>query len=288
MHLNLRKQNSKDTEIARPKTLSGIDALYFQVKVPYEDYSEFFKKSILTNSLSDSDMFSMNGYSEAGTKQYTYYSVFVSEMESNLFDGSERSERQLCSIGFKNLNQKDNLESIFIQMNTIAMHILGYKESYRLILDVIRGLGIPILGTKVNRLDLNTYVFNHSFEYLNYGLFSTRLLWSQEKVGYDTIYKNDVLQTFYLGKRGAKGIFVRIYNKFQELISKDDINGVKMAIIKRRYAEKYKVELNSICIWNVEFEVKRQELLRYGIDTVEDVFNKSDGMHRWSPRRRIN
>jgi len=288
VHLNLREKNRKDTEVAPQRTLSGIDALYFHIEVPYEDYSEFYNKIILTDTLSNSDNFSLSGHSAAGTKQYTYYSVNSYEMESNLFDGSDHRERQLASIGFKNLNQKDNLPSIFVQMSTIAMSFLGYKESYSAVLEVIRGLGIPILGTKVNRLDLNTYVFGHSFDYLRYKLFSTKMRMSKETVGYDTIYNQEGLQTFYLGTRGSSGIYMRIYNKMLEIQSKYHEGGsLKLGIICDKYELKYKEKLSSVDIWNVEFELKREELKRYGIDTVEDVWKYSDSMHKDITQNRI-
>ena len=285
VHLNLREKNNEDTEIARPRTLSGIDALYFHIEVPYEDYSEFYNKIILTQKLFDSELFTLQGHHQAGTKQYTYCSVTSTKMERNERSESSVSdckERQLASIGFKNLNRRDNLPSIFVRMNTIALSILGYKDAYNELLDVIIGLGIPILSTHVNRLDLNTYVFGHDFSYLRHKLFSTKMRKSQETVGTDSFYGNDKLQTFYLGSRNSSGIFMRIYNKREEIQAKYNEGGrLKLGIIANKYYEKYGEKLEDISnLWQVEFEVKREELKRYGIDSVEDVWKHADGLHK--------
>jgi len=278
MHLNLREKNSEVTEIARPRTLSGIDALYFHIEVPYQDYSEFYNNIILSDTLSNDDLYTLQGHSKVGEKQYAYYSVDSLAMEALAV--SDRRERQLCSIGFKNLNQKDNLPSIFVKMNTLSLHILGYKEAYNAVLAIIEGFGIPIQGTIVNRLDLNTYVFGHNFQYLRYNLFSTKMRNTRELVGYDTIFGKEELQTFYLGSRGSS-VFMRIYNKLAEIHAKYDDGGrLKLGIISNRYELKYSEPMNFCSIWNVEFEIKREELKRYGINTVEDVWEHCDALHK--------
>lgn len=252
-----------------PKYLQGIDALYFQVKINYDDYTLFYNNVLLSGTLENDDNFSMCSYDY--TKQYTFF-TYRSEGSSPI---------QLCRIGFKNLNQKDYLESILIQMDSMALNVYGYKESYSLALDLIRSLGLQPLSTKVSRVDLNTYVTDHDFTYLDFNLFSTK----QSKNGKITssLSSRDKLETFYLGSRDSKSIHLRIYNKLVELynMSKSDysLSSNKQMIIDMRFAEKYHTSVDYKHLWNVEFELKRELLKRYNIDSVDDLFLKINDLH---------
>jgi len=275
VHLNLKEKNSKeDTEIARLKTLSGIDALYFHLEIPYEDYSVFYNKSLMAKVLEFDSNYLMKSYDY--DKQFTYFDV-TNETLRGLCP-----QCVLCTIGFKNLNQRDNRDFITIQASSIALNYYGYKEAYNLIREQIEILGLPIITSKVSRLDLNTYVIGHNFDYLSYSLFSTKMRNNTENGGYDTWKNKDRLSGFNLGSRKSKGIYLRMYDKFLELTqSKNhDISMVKMNILSEKFKLKYKEELNLTDIWQVEFELKRDILRRYSINTVEDVFEKADSIHR--------
>jgi len=276
--LNLEEQNSEDnTEIARPRTISGIDALYFHLEIPYEDYSEFYHKSLLARVLELDTNFIMKSYDY--DKQFTYFDVTNDTLLGLAPDVV------LCTIGFKNLNLKDNRDFITIQASSIALNYYGYKECYDLIREQVEILGLPILKSKASRLDLNTYVINHNFDYLTYSLFSTKMRNNAENGGYDTWKHKDRLNGFNLGSRKSKGIYLRMYDKWLELMqSKNaDIALIKMKILSEKYEHKYKEKLSGNMppdIWQVEFELKRDILRRYGIDTVEDVFIKADSIHK--------
>jgi len=106
-----------------------------------------------------------------------------------------------------------------------------------------------------------------------------------ENGGYDTWKHKDRLNGFNLGSRKSKGIYLRMYDKWLELMqSKNaDIALIKMKILSEKYEHKYKEKLSGNMppdIWQVEFELKRDILRRYGIDTVEDVFIKADSIHK--------
>lgn len=274
MHLNLRKKNNEYTEIARPRTLSGIDALYFHLEIPYEHYSVFYNKNLLSKVLESDSNYLMKSYDY--DKQFTYFDL-TNETLRGLCP-----QCVLCTIGFKNLNTRDNRDFITIQASSIALNYYGYREAYALIREQIEMLGLPITKSKVSRLDLNTYVIGHNFDYLSYSLFSTKLRNNTENGGYDTWKNKDRLNGFNLGSRKSKGIYLRMYDKLLELrqSKNHDTSMVKMKILSEKYKLKYDEELNFTNIWQVEFELKRDILRRYRVDTVEDVFNKADSIHK--------
>lgn len=257
------------------KSISGIDALYFYVKVDYEHYTSFYHNFLLKGKISNLDNIILN--SSDYSKQFTYYTYNI-DISSQ---GSSPSILPLCRIGFKNLNQKDNLDSIVVQMDSSMMNYLGYKSSTDIVLNFIRLISLDPISTKVSRVDLNTYVTGHNFEYVNYDLFSTR---SRISGTIQPICKDGVIETFYMGSRSTDSVFMRIYNKSKELAAlakKDYLAAVfKKLLIENRFKSKHGdlIEIGSN-LWNIEFEVKRGTLRRYMIHTIDDLFNNVDSLH---------
>lgn len=265
----------KDIPEGSAKSISGIDALYFYVKVDYEHYTSFYHNFLLKGKISNLDNIILN--SSDYSKQFTYYTYNINISSK----GYSPNILPLCRIGFKNLNQKDNLDSIVVQMDSSMMNYLGYKTAVDLVLNFIRLISLDPISTKVSRIDLNTYVTGHNFEYVNYDLFSTR---SRISGTIQPICKDGVIETFYMGSRSTDSVFMRIYNKSKELAAlgkKDFISSVfKKLLIENRFKSKYGdlVEIGSN-LWNIEFEVKRGTLRRYNIHTIEDFFNNVDSLH---------
>lgn len=261
-------------EDSSAKFVSGLDALYYFVKLNYDDYTLFYNNYLLKYYLDSVDSLQLCNNQIIGSQWYRFeYSIDIDS------EGLCPNMKKLCKIGFKNLNRNDNNESIEIQMYTSTMNHIGYKKSVQLVNDFLITLGLEPLATKISRVDLNTYVLGHNFENITYFDFSTKA-----KVS-NPISKAGVLETFYLGKSTTDSVQLKIYNKNKELHvlanSNHDESNFKYFLIKMRFLMKYSKSIDiRDNLWNIEFKVRRGTLRRYKIDSVEDLFNNVDSIHK--------
>lgn len=244
--------------------ISGIDKLNYQLSIDYVDYTKFYNKFILTaDIIADSDLELVGS-----NKQYQIF-------RCNSINNIRASARQdqlidwLCFIKFKNLNKNDYLESISIEVNSIMLQVYTLEYINEMIVDKINSYGLTVLTTKISRVDLNAYVYGFDFSWISDSYFSTNAKNTNE------IKSNRVLETFYLGSRASNSIFLRIYNKWKELQEsehlQDDTRRIKKSIIELKLKYKGVEPSESIPLWNIEFEVKREKLKQYGITTIEDL-----------------
>lgn len=257
-----------------PKFVSGIDTLDFFVKINYDDYTSFYHNHLLKGVLDYEDC--LVRQSEDFTRQWTWYDYYINIAS----EGSARDERVLCTIKFKNLNQKDNNDSVLIEMRSSIMNLLGYQTSVNIVLMLLKSFTLEPLKTQVSRVDLNTYCLGHNFQYLTYENFSTKA----EKC--EPINKFGVLETFRLGARSSTTIYMRIYDKYKQLLHLSQSNfadsNLKSNLIYSKFFHKYGLELDTtVNLWNIEFEVKRGILKTFEIHTIEDLFNKVDSLHKY-------
>ena len=242
-------------------TIAGVDALYYHLKINYTHYTQFYNNCFLNNAL---QFGTFTRISENWLKQYTYCEL--RHPLNNLL---------MARVGFKNLNTKDNLDSIMVQMDTYYMNTIGVLQSYYDVVEQIEGFGLQVVKSKVSRIDLNTYVYGYDFSYLEYFYFST-LIRSNTK-----IYNGakDRLETFYLGSRTSGAPYMRIYNKWSELMAKDE-DSKKQSLIRYKFLREYNIHLDTEKpLWNVEFELKREFLKSYKIDTVEQCLQSVNVLH---------
>lgn len=253
--LNLKKVSDNIS------TICGVDALYYHLKINSQDYTTFYNTCYLSNTLIISSFIRT---SENWQKQYTYFEL--RHPHDNII---------IARIGFKNLNTRDNLDSIIVQMDTFYMNTRGVLQSYYDVVEHIEGLGLQVVKSKISRIDLNTYVYGYDFSYLEYFYFST-LMRSNTK-----IYNGakDMLETFYLGSRSSNAPYMRIYNKWSELMAKDE-DQKKQSLIRYKFLKEYDLHLDDQKpLWNVEFELKREFLKSYSIDTVEECLQSVNVLH---------
>lgn len=253
--------NTKKKKANRIATVAGVDALYYQLNVTSNDYISFYTNCTL-NKLHTFGRFQR--LSQDWTKQYTYFEL----------TGIEGT--QIAKIGFKNLNIRDGLESISVQMSSYYMNVHGIEESCKQVKHQIELLGLKVNFSKIQRIDLNTYVYGYDFSYLSYYYFST-LVRSNSKY-YSG--EKDKLTTFYLGKRSnGNSPFMRIYDKWQELKDMDKAQQ-RQALIRYKFKKELDLDLTEdIPLWNVEFELKRGFLKLNGINTIEDFLGSANSLH---------
>lgn len=244
------------------KTVGGLDALYYHLKIDFNDYTAFYLEKSL-NGLATFGNFQI--ISENWTKQYTNF---------NLFDPT--NERIIARVSFKNLNTRDNLDSIMVKLDSYYMNVYGIEYTLDLVKKEITSLGLQVITSKVNRVDLNTYVYGYDFSYLEYYYFST-LVRTSSKV-YSPL--KDMTATIYLGSRkNPSAPLLRIYDKWLELREKDKEQD-KQAMIRLMFLKAHEINLDDrVPLWNVEFELKRDLLKIYKINTVEDVLKSANMLH---------
>lgn len=247
------------------QSVCGIDALYFYVKVDFNDYSRFYINNLLKNHL-ESESFIL--LSKDYSNQFTYFNHF-GEMKRK---GREKDKNEgfgpiqkICRIGFKNLNEKDNLESILIQMDSNILQQFKLLDIQDYFVDILNTIGLKPLKFQLSRVDLNTHIFNYSFEWLDYDYFSTKLKKNKP-------HKNgSILETFELGSR-TNSLMLRIYDKIKQLRTLDwEESNIKEHLISLKYIQKYGSIPDYSSLWNVELEIRREQLKLFNIDTLEDL-----------------
>ncbi len=250
-------------------TVCGLDALYYQLKVEPNSYISFY-----VGCTSEQKAFFGNFsiISQNWTKQYTFFEL----------KDSKNKEQVIARIGFKDLNTKDFLEYVKVQLDTYYMNMYGIDYVCKLVEEELKLLGLDILGSKVSRVDLNTYVYGYDFSYISYYHFST-LMRSNSKI-YSALKDN--LATFYLGSRDNNSTpLLRIYDKWLELKQFKDKDEQKKKDQKKqmiclKFKEEHNINLDDrLPLWNVEFELKRDLLRNYKIDTLEDLFCCANSLH---------
>lgn len=246
------------------QSVCGLDALYFYIKINFLDYTDFYLNHLLKGHLEGDNFVLLN---KDYNSQFTYFKHLGQIKKNNINFSNEGLSpmQEICRIGFKNLNQRDNLDSIIIQMNSNAIQQMNIDDIVFYFTELLQSFGLMPQKFQLSRVDLNTYVFDYSFDWLSFDYFSTKSKKVQPKYnGYD-------LETFYLGSR-ENGLFLRIYDKIKQLNSLDYSEGnIKEYLISLKYISKYKTIPNYTSLWNVEIELRREQLRLYKIDTLDDL-----------------
>lgn len=266
-----------DTEKIAPsqsdyESVCGIDALYFYIKVNSLDYSDFYFKNLLKGNL-ESDNFILT--SRDYKSQFTYFNHFGEmEKEKKEDNGNEGvcPIQQICRIGFKNLNEKDNLDSIVVQMNSNILQQFKIKDIEKYFTNLLNSFGLVPLKFQLSRVDLNTYIFDFPLDWVKYEFFSSKLKKNKP-------HNNGVcLETFELGSR-SNSMFLRIYDKIKQLRTIDyEQSNIKEHLIALKYISKYAKIPDYQHLWNIELELRREQLKLYKIDTLQDLDNNVNSL----------
>lgn len=239
------------------ETVCGIDALYFYIKIDLEDYKSFYLK------LQSIEGENYQLLSPDYTKQFTYFAHYGQTKYLEF--------QKICRIGFKNINTNDYNDFIIVQMETIALQQMTLDEIKDYFTEQLQLLGLCPLKFQLSRFDLNSYVFNFDLSWINYNYFSTKMKKS------NSFFDGSRMQSFYLGS--PSGIQFKIYNKLEELKSLDYKESlIKQNLIDKKYIYKYHKTPNYNLLWNLEYKIKREQMKSYGIDTIDDLKSKANGL----------
>lgn len=247
-------------------TVSGIDTLYYFIKVSYSDYTIFYNDFVLKDKLIDIDF---EKISDTNKTQFIWYRKSV-----KLFNNYV----PLFRIGFKNLNTRDGLLSLYIQLESATMHYYGVEQVSLMVREHINCYGFVVEKEQVSRADLNIFVDGYDFSKIDYKDFKTSARSARKIAG--SVEHNEfifagVLETLYLGKSKGSGVQLKIYNKFKELKSKNDY--FKSSVLDSMFHARYG-KSSGEDFWNIEFSLKRESLTSYKIDTLEDLFLNANSL----------
>lgn len=247
---------------------SGIDTLYYFAESG-ADYNKFYQEL-----LRKIDRVKM---------EYEYYEISYTESDILIpindielkysgkgRDGFHWFKHDFLRVGFKDSEKNKNVNDICVQLNAVGIYTLGLKSlieyiNKQLLKDIVlNGAKFPI-----TRIDVNMFI-EHNFSYL------TKEMVVSKKKNHSIIYSEKAnskeVETYYIGKSPFR---LRIYNKLQEL---------KTARENKRELMYNHFGINGIdykdTVWNVEFELHREFLKRYGIDTIEQALQRSNELFK--------
>ena len=256
----------KYLKINNTPVVSGIDALYYFVQTG--TFYDHFYDSLLEQIETKKAYFTSLNYAYADNDII----ITINEIDITYSgmgrDGFHWFNHQFFRVGFKDPEKAMNIHNIRVQLNAVGIYTLGIKS----LLQYINKEFLPDCTTKhypVTRIDLNMFV-QHSFTYLR-----KEMIVSKKKNHSATIGERSSgyeLETYYIGK---KPFLVRIYNKLKELQSASPL--------KRELMLNY-FGINGLDIekpiFNVEFELHREYLKTFGIDTIGDALERSETLFK--------
>ncbi|WP_304543221.1 hypothetical protein [Sulfurimonas microaerophilic] len=247
-----------------PKTISGIDTLYYfyetneqyddlflDILDQYEESKARFEKRDLKyenkdiNVLINKQTFFFNGKAQ-GFYWFTHIDSYF-------------------TIGFKDYKTNRGLNDIQVQLDARGIYFLGIKFLIQYI-DAI--LVDYITGHKpITRADLNIFV-QSDLSWIDKTMFVTR------KRKYETLIKERAnkhkLETLYIGKRP---FLLRLYDKRAELKKSKKKDMMYFHFLSNGF-ERTKD------IYNIEFEMHRDYLKTFKIDTVDDLLSGAEALFK--------
>ena len=246
--------------------ISGIDALYYfaQSGGKYDEYYEDIIEQIedkkaeftaLNYPYSDNDIIiTINNidvkYSGMGRDGFLWFN------------------HEFFRVGFKDSEKSQNIHNIRVQLNAIGIYTLGISSLVEYInTQLLKGALLKPNYFPVTRIDVNMFI-QHNFNYLKKEMILSKKKNHSANIGErSTGYE---LETYYVGKNP---FMLRIYNKMKEL---EGASTIKKEIM-HNYFGINGLDINKP-IFNVEFELHREFLKRYGIDTIEDALSRSQSL----------
>jgi hypothetical protein len=170
-------------------------------------------------------------------------------------DGFYWFNHDFFRIGFKDSEKAQNIHNIRVQLNAIGIYTLGINSLIEYInTEVLKGTLLDERYFAITRIDVNMFI-QHDFSYLRKEMILSKKKNHSANIGERS--SGYELETYYIGK---KPFLLRIYNKLQELKGTSDI---KREIMLNHFGV-HGLDIEKP-IFNVEFELHREFLTRYGI-----------------------
>jgi len=243
--------------ITELKTISGIDTLYYFCETN-KAYERLYAQ--INESLEEQ----MELMEIRGIDQYTSELTILIKKEPFTYLGKSEGYlwfvdmNSIFKIGFKDFNSNTGLHNIRVQLLSNGIYAIGIKELVPHIDELFKKY---LTGYKpITRADLNTFV-QLDLSFIDEGMFATR----KRDMDIRKKMHSNIMQTIYVGK---KPFLLRIYNK------KDELANTHKEKLMRLYFEENGFRYDQP-IFNVEFELHRQFMRTYNIDTVDDLLQNA-------------
>lgn len=243
--------------ITELKTIAGIDTLYYFCETN-KNYPKFFY-TIQEALQEQKELLEIRG-ADASIAEITI------SVNNTLFNYLGKAEgyhwfiemNALFKIGLKDHESNANLHNIRVQPLSNGIYAVGIKELIPYIDSILENV---VTGYKpITRADLNTFV-QLDLSFIDESMFATR----KRDMDIRKKLHSNIMQTIYVGK---KPFLLRIYNKKEELAN------THKEKLMRFYFQEHGFSYDKP-IFNVEFELHRQFLRTYNIDTVDDLLENA-------------
>ena len=177
---------------------------------------------------------------------------------------NEMAELRLCD----SWQDTDSHYPIFVRLKSYALWRFGYLEAYKKCMVYLNKL-FSVVDTKISRLDIATQVNKQIDINIDIGAETV----SRTKFRHQW-FSDGVCSGYQFGKGD---VLLRIYDKLKEIeVSK------KFWFVDVWDAENFEIERG---VWNVEFQLRRDFLREWDIDTVEDAFSELKNLYAYLTRK---
>lgn len=263
-----KEKPMQDNHVKNIAFASGIDALYY-----FAQSGAFYDRKYedIINQIED-----RKAYFKSLNYQYADNDIIVNINGIDVVysgmgrDGFHWFNHDFFRSGFKDPEKAMNIHNIRIQLNAVGIYTLGLKS-------LIEYVNKKFLGEftmrvfPVTRIDLNMFI-QHDFSYLRKEMILSKKQSHSANIGERS--SGYELETYYVGK---KPFLLRIYNKHKELTTASQI---KREIMHNHFG------INGMDlqepIFNVEFELHREYLKTFGIDTIDDALIRAESLFKSS------
>jgi hypothetical protein len=257
----MKKIDNKNTP-----QVSGIDALYYfaQSGGGYDNYFE----DIINQIEGKKQEFSSFSIAYADTDIIITLNDINIKYSGMGRDGFLWFNHEFFRIGFKDSEKAQNIQNIRVQLNAIGIYTIGIESLLEYVNEqFLKGALLSERNFLITRIDVNMFI-QHDFKYLRKEMILSKKKNHSANIGERS--SGYELETYYVGKNP---FMLRIYNKLKELESASQI--------KRELMYNY-FGVNGLDvekpIFNVEFELHREFLKRYGIETVKDALGRAKSL----------
>lgn len=252
--------NEKNIINNTPKTISGIDTLYYfyESNDSYDDLfldvidqldeakGRFEKRDISYSNRDIKIQINKQAFTFNGKAQGFFWFTHIDEY---------------FTIGFKDRLTNRGLNDIQLQLSANGIYTLGLKTLIKYIDDLL--IDYTSGHKPLTRVDLNIFV-QADLSWIAKEIFVAR------KRSYTSIFKEIAnkhqLQTLYIGK---KPFLLRLYNKIEELH-----NSKKKEMMFEYFLNNGFDSLENV--FNIEFEMHRDYFKSFKIDTVDDLLLRAE------------
>ncbi|MDU7244571.1 MAG: hypothetical protein E6276_04170 [Clostridiales bacterium] len=242
--------------------IQNIDTLDFSVLVAdFDVYMQAFRKPLKEAKLQSIDSSKNTVVLLAGMSWEVYpYSnrryVYILH--------NEMVELRLCD----SWQDTDSHYPIFVRLKSYGLWRYGYQQAFKKFMAYLNKL-FKVVDTKISRLDIATQV-NKKIEI-------------DIDIGAETVSRTKFRHQWFsdgvcTGYQFGKGdVLLRIYDKVKEIeVSR------KFWFADVWDAENFIIERG---VWNVEFQLRRDFLREWDIDTVEEAFSELENLYSYLTRK---